>query len=574
MRHQLPDQKEKILLALLPFWTAQLPPQGISCLKGFLQQHPREYNVKAVDTNILVEFKTFYDSYFNRLKENISAELLSNFFNIGHDVLRNHLMAHLNYKDEILYKELIKELVFKTFYTELTEPGVNRLIEVVREFYTYFEVYFSELLAKEKPTVLGLSVYSGTLPTSLLAFKLAKQHDPRIHTVMGGGIFSDQLNVNSPDFPDFLEQTPYIDHIIIGEGEILFSKLLAGELELSTAKRVYTLSDINRETLDLSCAPLPDFSDFNLQQYPQLTAYASRSCPFKCGFCSETIQWGKYRQKSASQVVKELTTLSKICGMKLFLMGDSLLNPILGELSREILAGEGGIYWDGYLRADKEVCNTENTMLWRRGGFYRARLGVESGSQLILDRMNKHITIEQIRLALFSLAYAGIKTTTYWVIGYPGETETDFQKTLDFIEELKNYIYEAECNPFNYYRSGQVKSGRWTQENTAMPVYKTNEQTGNILMIRTWSMKGIPSREETYQRVNRFVQHCRRLGIPNPYTLNEIYQADERWKRLHPNAVPSIVEIKDNTIPRDESKKLRQLVFMENPKVDEEDFGF
>jgi radical SAM superfamily enzyme YgiQ (UPF0313 family) len=79
-------------------------------------------------------------------------------------------------------------------------------------------------------------------------------------------------------------------------------------------------------------------------------------------------------------------------------------------------------------------------MLWRRGGFYRARLGIESGSPKILQKMGKNTTIDQIKKALSNLAYARIKTTTYWIVGYPGETEEDFLKTLTLIKELQNEI--------------------------------------------------------------------------------------------------------------------------------------
>ena len=71
------------------------------------------------------------------------------------------------------------------------------------------------------------------------------------------------------------------------------------------------------------------------------------------------------------------------------------------------------------------------------------------------------ITTEQIKSAVASLAKAGIKTTTYWIAGYPGETEEDFQQTLDLIEEMKNDIYEAEANPFWYYLNALVKSDEW-----------------------------------------------------------------------------------------------------------------
>jgi radical SAM superfamily enzyme YgiQ (UPF0313 family) len=121
-------------------------------------------------------------------------------------------------------------------------------------------------------------------------------------------------------------------------------------------------------------------------------------------------------------------------------MSDSLLDPIVTDLANELVNSDTAMYWDGYIRADQAASDEDKVFLWRRGGLYRARLGIESGSPHVLELMNKKITPVQIRTALTNLARVGIKTSTYWVIGFPGETEEDFQQTLDILEELKEEI--------------------------------------------------------------------------------------------------------------------------------------
>ena len=564
--------KEKILLAILPFWAPLIPPMGISCLKSFLKQH--DYSVKTEDANTHDEFKQVYNNYFSLLQEYVPGNKRGNLYNIGNDVLCKNMMAHLNYKDEKEYRELVKILVARTFFCTLNNHQVLRLTELITRFFNLFEAYFVRLLDRESPTILGLSVYATTLPASLFAFKLVKERYPRIKTVMGGGIFTGDLDLASPNYEFFLENTPYIDKIIVGEGEKLFLKYLQGGLPES--KRVYTLQDINNETLDLHTTLVPDFSDLKLDFYPHLAAYTSRGCPFDCTFCAEKVLWGRYRKKGAELIVKELKTLSEKYRYQLFLMSDSLLNPIISELAHECLKSGVSLYWDGYLRAGSSVCDTKNTLLWRRGGFYRARLGVESGSQNILQAMGKRINPEQIKESILSLAYAGIKTTTYWVIGYPGETEEDFQQTLHLIEELKDEIYEADCNPFQYHLTGQVNSDQWAKKYKSNPLYP--EKSRDMLMLQTWILETEPSREQMFQRLNRFVEHCDKLGIPNPYTLHHIYEADERWKKLHKNAVPSILDIqqdKDGQQPFiNENKDIKCLAFAKAIKADEGDWGF
>jgi radical SAM superfamily enzyme YgiQ (UPF0313 family) len=561
-------KNERVLLMLLPFWDPQVPPLGISCLKSWLNQ--QQYEVKLADANVEAPFREIRDSYYQLLEQHVPAEWREHLRNIGHDVLRNHMTAHLRFTDEKAYRKLLRDIIFKTFFTRFTTAQIRELEDLIVLFYQRLESYMKEWLEQEKPTVLGLSVYSGTIAASLFAFKLAKEMYPSILTVMGGGIFSGELAVGSPNFEFFLEQTPYLDKILVGEGEVLFSRLLSGQL--TPGQRVFTREDLRGEALDLTAVSIPDFSDFDLRFYPGLAAYTSRSCPFQCSFCVETVYWGKYRKKSGEHIATELQQLHETYGGQLFVMCDSLLNPVITELARAMLHREISLYWDGYLRADPAVGDRENTLLWRRGGFYRARLGLESGSEQILKSMGKKISLDQVKQAVSSLAHAGIKTTTMWVIGYPGESEADFQKTLDLIEELRDDIYEADCNPFWYFLTGQVNSPGWARKNKSLLLYP--ETAKEMLLLQTWILDGEPSRQETFRRVNRFAAHLRKMEIPNPYTLQDFYRADERWKKLHKHAVPPLVELTDRDHYIDENLGINPLLTAENPLHRESEFEF
>ena len=356
--------------------------------------------------------------------------------------------------------------------------------------------------------------------------------------------------------------------MIVGEGELLFLKLLRGELPSS--QKVYTIGDLQGETVDLSSVDEPDFSDFEVKNYPHLADYASRSCPFGCSFCSETLQWGKFRKKSMRQVVDELSRLSKTYNRQLFLMSDSLLNPVVTDLSEELIKRGASIYWDGYFRVDRLSGEMDRSLLWRRGGFYRARLGVESGSPKILELMDKRITVDQIKAAVSSLAHAGIKTTTYWLIGHPGETEEDFQMTLDLIEDLKEDIYEAWANVFWYYPYGQVKSGDLREKSS--PLYPANAR--DMLIIETRVVAGEPNREQMQNRMFRFLEHCRKIGVPNLYSLKDFNAADKRWEKLHKNAAPPLVSFMDGGTFIDENIKVKQVAFAKNTLKEDMDFGF
>jgi hypothetical protein len=152
---QNPNENQKILLVLLPYWTPQIPPLGISCLKSFIRPHG--FRVKTVDANVESQSRTIYDKYFDTLREYVSEGKRGNFYNIGHEVLQNHMMAHLNYKDEKEYMELVKILVYQTFYCELQQQQVHCLNAIAAEFFDWQETFFIDLLEKERH-VTGLAV--------------------------------------------------------------------------------------------------------------------------------------------------------------------------------------------------------------------------------------------------------------------------------------------------------------------------------------------------------------------------------------------------------------------------------
>jgi len=217
------------------------------------------------------------------------------------------------------------------------------------------------------------------------------------------------------------------------------------------------------------------------------------------------------------------------------------------------------------------VCDPDYALLWRRGGFYRARIGIETGSQRVLDLMDKRITIEQSKRAISSLASVGIKTTTYWAVGHPGETEADFQMTLDFLTEMQDDIYEAEADPFRYFYAGQGSSDSWAEEYGNSLVYP--EDAVEMLLIKTWTINTKPSREEIYDRLCRFKDHCRKLNITNLDSVGELYNSDERWKNLHKNAVPSFVELSDQRYV-DEHRHITRLLTIPKKQTENVDFAF
>jgi hypothetical protein len=131
-------------------------------------------------------------------------------------------------------------------------------------------------------------------------------------------------------------------------------------------------------------------------------------------------------------------------------------------------------------------------------------------------------------------------------------------------------IYEAECNPFIYGYSGQAATDQWKDMRTLLYPDWAKE----MLMLQTWIVDSDPTREVAYDRVNRFVRRCEELGIPNPYSINDIFNADTRWQKLHKNAVPNLLELNDESLYIDECKHIQPVGLLQKQLDDDGDFDF
>jgi radical SAM superfamily enzyme YgiQ (UPF0313 family) len=516
-------EKGRVLLIKPPYFSPWTPPLGIAVLKSFLEQNG--YAVKCLDLNTDIELWGMHHKYFSMLQtlENVSV-------NDGYSklwwILNAHMLAYANGADAAACSAVL-ELVIPKYGIKSNQKVRSALIPLVEKFFERLGNVLDQI-GLSSYNVVGSSTYTTSLAASLFALKKIKQSHPQIMTVMGGGVFADDLALGSENLTTLVEEYPYVDHIVLGEGEMLFLKLLDGDFR---QQRVISLSDYRGPRLEIKDVPDPNFTDFDLADYYHLTIEGARSCPFQCSFCSETIQWGQYRKKPIKIFVDQVLDLAKRHKNNTFFMGDSLMNPYIQDFAGELIARKAEILYDGYLRADKPAADRDRTKFWARSGLFRVRLGIESASARVLKTMDKMTTPAVISEVLKSLGDAGVRTTTYWIVGFPGETEEDFQETLDFIEEHHRYIYELEAHPYYYYPYGQAGS-RLYQCYSLYP-----EEVTNVTKFKVWEIiDADPPREVRYERLRRLSKLASNLGLPNIYTMSERYKAESRWHSYYPLA--------------------------------------
>lgn len=518
-------QKPRILLLKPPYFTPWTPPLGIAILKSFMEQ--RGYSVTCFDFNTDPELWGMHHKYFSIIQRLEDVSINDGYSKLWW-ILNAHLLAYANGADASAIAKVLS-IVIPLYGIRHDDELIEALIPVVDRYFKRLGQVADQQLKLAEYGVVGTSTYTTSLASSLFLLKRIKERNPGVTTVMGGGIFADDLALGSDNLDTLVAECSYIDHVVLGEGEMLFLKLLEGEL---AHKRVITISDLKGTTLDMKDVPTPDFSDLELENYYHLSIEGARSCPFQCSFCSETIQWGDYRKKPVDQFADQVLELANRFKMKEFFMGDSLMNPYINPFSLELIERKANVLYDGYLRADKPVTNRKFVKMWADSGLFRVRLGIESAAANVLNTMDKMTTPKVISDVLKTLASAGIRTTTYWIVGFPGESEADFKGTCDFIREHYRYIYELEAHPYYYYPYGQVGS-RLYQCSSLYP-----EEVTQYTKFKVWEIDDAnPPRDVRYERLRKLAKMCADLGLINIYTMTERYQAEDRWHRLHPLAI-------------------------------------
>jgi anaerobic magnesium-protoporphyrin IX monomethyl ester cyclase len=165
----------------------------------------------------------------------------------------------------------------------------------------------------------------------------------------------------------------------------------------------------------------------------------TRGCPFKCNWCAKPIYGNRYNSHSPERIVREIKKLQEKFDFSHIWFADDIfgLKPgWLEKFSKEIKAQNVKIKYKIQSRAD--LIDDEDTVRHLAvSGCEEVWLGAESGSQKILDAMEKGTTVEQIGNATRLLKKFNVRPCFFLQFGYPGETIEDIHKTLAMVEILK-----------------------------------------------------------------------------------------------------------------------------------------
>jgi anaerobic magnesium-protoporphyrin IX monomethyl ester cyclase len=374
----------------------------------------------------------------------------------------------------------------------------------------------AEEIRKRKPDIVGIAgPFTCQIGNSIKTSEAAKEVNFNIQVVMGGPHVTLVPK-------EFLKENPTVDIVVAGEGEYAMLEVaehFEGKRALSTIKGIaYRQNDdviVNPRRPfieDLDKLPYPAYDLVDMEQYlnPKNIGYrsfqnraismiTSRGCPFNCCFCAVHLHMGQgFRAHSAQYVLDHIQyVVDKYKVKNIFFEDDNLTLDLKrfeaicdGLIERKIKIG-----WEtpNGVRADCLTSDLLNKM--KKSGANSIFVGVESGDQQILDKVIcKSLDLNKVVEFAKNSRKIGLKTGAFYIIGFPGETKENMQRTVDLALELKRkydvgmHLFAAtpsygtrlyeECKAKGYLPADLTwNSFAQARQAKGMPLITTNEFT-------------------------------------------------------------------------------------------------
>lgn len=197
---------------------------------------------------------------------------------------------------------------------------------------------------------------------------------------------------------------------------------------------------------DLDELPIPNRKKINLQHYLDawkkhhgknaISVSTMRGCPYTCKWCSRAVYGLSYRRRSPEKVVEELAMIKRDYNPdSLWFVDDvfTISHKWLTAFRDELIRKDILIPYECITRADR--MNEEVVKMLKETGCFRVWIGAESGSQKVIDLMDRRVDVNQVRDMIRLTKRHGIEAGTFIMLGYPGETEADIEETIHHLKE-------------------------------------------------------------------------------------------------------------------------------------------
>lgn len=335
--------------------------------------------------------------------------------------------------------------------SHLRQKGFD--VEVFDTTFSTRDLLFRRLNSEE-PSVLGIYANLMTRKNVIDILRVAREAGWR--TVVGGpepGAYAQEYLESGADF------------VVFGEGEITMEELLRAISVGATDSyvKVPGVAFLDKHGLmhqtgprvqiaNLDAQPWPDRQAIDVQRYVRtwrdahgkgsVSFITARGCPYKCRWCSHQVYGQTHRRRSPALVVDEVEWLMTEYSPDMAWVADDVFTIHHGwirEYAAEMRRRGLLIPFECISRADR--LNEEIVDLMAELGCFRIWIGSESGSQRILDAMERGVRVEQVQKAVELSRSRGIKSGMFLMWGYEGEELQDIEETIEHVKRSDPDIF-------------------------------------------------------------------------------------------------------------------------------------
>jgi len=302
--------------------------------------------------------------------------------------------------------------------------------------YEEFEAKIRDL----RPDIVALTTTTIDWPECVALSRIIKRVNPDVPVIVGGF----QLNV----YPSASLEQETIDVGVVGDGEECFLDIVRAFANgdsfdgipgtWTRINGVPTEGPPRDPPQDLDALPWPARELFPVHLYraitikrPFATMTTVRGCPYSCKYCGQVGEKQSFRMRSAESVAEEIKWLVSI-GYKEIIFFDETFTVNRArtrDLCERLIAMGSPIPWTCRTRVD--LVDDDLLRVMRKAGCKRLQMGIESGSEAVLKRMDRRVDLKQVEQAFNYAASIGFETRGYFMLGYLEETQAETDETID-----------------------------------------------------------------------------------------------------------------------------------------------
>ena len=322
--------------------------------------------------------------------------------------------------------------------------------DYVNSFQEHKQILAEKLSDSRIHTIaITTTLYFTTEPIAEIV-QFIRQYNQDAVIIAGGPFIASQIRIQDTGLLNYLFNYIGADvYVNSNEGELTLTRIIdavKNSAAMNSITNIYykennqfikTQEEPENNILDKN---MVNWSLFREQMGDKQFLRTAKSCPFTCSFCNYPTFGGKFQTVNLEAIIYELDLIKKLNKTKWLHFVDDSFNvpkPRFKELLKLMIKRDYQFKWASFLRC--QFLDEETVKLMKESGCQYVFLGLESGNDNILEKMNKKTTVSKYKKGIELLAKYGIITFGSFIIGFPGETEKTVQDTNNLIKMVDFY---------------------------------------------------------------------------------------------------------------------------------------